>query len=116
MTDAERQRLAAILGMLGSDHAGERAAAALQAEAFRRKHGLTWPELLALPTASHEPEPQPQWTPSPPPPKESATSPPWTYGGDAPRWIDWKGLLVPASYVALVAAPVTIAWLVRLFN
>ena len=38
MTDADRHRLAAILGMLGSDHAGERAAAGLQAEAFRRKH------------------------------------------------------------------------------
>ena len=49
MTDADRQRLAAILGMLGSEHAGERAAAGLQAEAFRRKHRLTWPELLALP-------------------------------------------------------------------
>jgi hypothetical protein len=54
MTDADRQHLARILGMLGSDHAGERAAAALQAEAFRRKHGLTWGNLLALP---------PVWTP-----------------------------------------------------
>jgi hypothetical protein len=47
MTDAERQRLAAILGMLGSEHAGERAAAGLQAEAFRKKHGLAWDQLLA---------------------------------------------------------------------
>ena len=47
MTDIERQRLAAILGMLGSSHAGERAAAALQAEAFRSKHGLTWAELVS---------------------------------------------------------------------
>ena len=46
MTDTERQRLAAILGMLGSEHEGERAAAALQAEAFRRKHGLTWEQLV----------------------------------------------------------------------
>jgi hypothetical protein len=42
MTDRARARLATILGMLGSEHAGERAAAGLQAEAFRKKHGLTW--------------------------------------------------------------------------
>jgi hypothetical protein len=47
MTDAERQRLAAILGMLGSEHQGERDNAARQAEAFRKKHGLSWAELLA---------------------------------------------------------------------
>jgi hypothetical protein len=47
MTDADRQHLAKILGMLGSPHAGERAAAGLQAEAFRKKHGLAWAELVA---------------------------------------------------------------------
>ena len=47
MTDTDRARLAAILGMLGSAHAGERAAAALQAEAFRRKHGLSWEQVMA---------------------------------------------------------------------
>lgn len=46
MTDQERRRLAAILGRLGSDHAGERAAAAYQVEAFRKKQGLTWEKLL----------------------------------------------------------------------
>ena len=47
LTPAERQRLARILGMLGSEHAGERASAALKAEEFRKKHGLTWAEMLA---------------------------------------------------------------------
>jgi hypothetical protein len=47
MTPTDRQRLAAILGMLGSNHAGERAAAGLQAEAFRNKHGLTWDQLVS---------------------------------------------------------------------
>ena len=28
--------------MLGSEHEGERSSAALQAEAFRKRHGLTW--------------------------------------------------------------------------
>ena len=82
MTPAEREHLARILGMLGSEHAGERAAAGLQAEAFRKKHGLTWAELLALPPVevvaepAWEPKPHPtdpeppQWNPSTPIPPE----------------------------------------------
>jgi len=46
ISDADRKRLVAILGMLGSTHTGERAAAALQADAFRRKHGMTWEGLI----------------------------------------------------------------------
>jgi hypothetical protein len=46
MTDADRQRLVNILGMLGSAHQGERDAAGLQAEAFRNKHGLSWAEMI----------------------------------------------------------------------
>jgi hypothetical protein len=40
-TPAELGRLAKICGMFGSDHAGERAAAAMQAA------GLTWADVLA---------------------------------------------------------------------
>jgi hypothetical protein len=47
MTDADRKRLTAILGMLGSDAEGERDNAARLAEQFRRQHGLTWDELLS---------------------------------------------------------------------
>jgi len=47
MTDAERQRLAAILGMLGSNSAGERDAAALAAEEFRKQRGMTWEQLVS---------------------------------------------------------------------
>jgi len=47
MTDTDRQRLAAILGMLGSEHAGERAAAALQAERVRETFGLSWGDLFS---------------------------------------------------------------------
>ena len=70
MTGAERQRLARILGMLGSDYAGERASAGLQAEAFRKRHGLTWEEMLSLPPETVEAAPEPVWTPPPaqPPP------------------------------------------------
>ena len=80
MTTAERRRLERILGMLGSEHAGERAAAGLQAEAFRKLHGLTWAELLARPEVEavevapepvwDEPEPPSQWTPGTPIPPE----------------------------------------------
>ena len=67
MTDTDRARLAAILGMLGSAHAGERAAAALQAEAFRKQHGVTWEEVLSPaladppPTAPIEPDEWPRY-------------------------------------------------------
>jgi hypothetical protein len=74
MTNTEQQKLAAILGMLGSNHAGERAAAALQAEAFRKRLGMTWADLMSLPDQpTPELEPQPEhasWTPGtyePPP-------------------------------------------------
>lgn len=85
MTTVERKRLVAILGMLGSEHDGERASAALQAEIFRKKHGLTWPDLLALspteakveprseqPNSQYQPPSEPPQTPAPvKPPTES---------------------------------------------
>jgi hypothetical protein len=75
MTEPARRRLAAILGMLGSAHAGERAAAAIQAEALRRKLGLTWAELLASQEAEPPPPPPPVWTPPPPPEPPAWTAP-----------------------------------------
>jgi len=67
MTLADRAKLARILGMLGSEHAGERASAALQAEAFRKRHAMTWEEMLARPPVEVV-EPEPVWTPPAPPP------------------------------------------------
>ena len=55
MTQADRRRLAAILGMLGSGFEGEQASAARQAEAFRKRHGLTWEQMLSLPPIEPEP-------------------------------------------------------------
>jgi hypothetical protein len=43
------ERLVKLLGMLGSDHDGERAAAAAKASELVRAHGLTW--LDVIPTA-----------------------------------------------------------------
>jgi len=49
-------RLTKLLGMLGSDHAGERANAAAQADKLLRAHGLTWREWIERqPTARLEP-------------------------------------------------------------
>jgi hypothetical protein len=46
LTTAERKRLVALLGMLGSNSEGERDNAARMAEAFRRQHGVTWTDLV----------------------------------------------------------------------
>ncbi len=43
---ADRGRLARILGMLGSSHAGERDAAALAADRMVRGKGLDWSDVL----------------------------------------------------------------------
>jgi hypothetical protein len=67
LSAVDRKRLASLLGMLGSNAAGERDNAARLAEQFRREHGLTWADLL-----TPEPEPIPLLQPSPskPPAKQ----------------------------------------------
>ncbi len=47
-----KDRLAAILGMLGSAHDGEILAAAKAAEAERKRLGTTWQELLSAPSSA----------------------------------------------------------------
>jgi hypothetical protein len=69
LSAVDRKRLASLLGMLGSNAAGERDNAARLAEQFRREHGLSWADLL---TPMPEPIPQPQ----PPPPPSSPPKPP----------------------------------------
>jgi len=46
MSDADRKRLTALLGMLGSSSAGERDNAARQAERLRRRLGKSWNDLV----------------------------------------------------------------------
>jgi hypothetical protein len=60
------RKLVGVLGMLGSNHAGERDAAARLANRLIRGAGLTWGELIAVP----ELEPNPHCDPPPhrPPP------------------------------------------------
>ena len=58
LTDHDRRQLAAILAMLGSDAAGERDNAARLAEAFRRKRGLDWVDII-IPHEAPSPPPAP---------------------------------------------------------
>ncbi|MEZ0172557.1 hypothetical protein [Microvirga sp. TS319] len=46
MKEGDRLKLVRILGMLGSDHAGERAAAALAAHRHIRAMGTSWGEIF----------------------------------------------------------------------
>lgn len=46
LAEADRTRLAQMLGLLGSDHAGERDAAGLAAHRMIRQRGLTWHDVL----------------------------------------------------------------------
>ena len=71
LTESDRHRLASILGMLGSDQAGERDSAAIKAEEFRNRYNLTWEELLSLPPIVKRSDGPIV------PPKSSANWPPW---------------------------------------
>jgi hypothetical protein len=55
LPQSDRQRLAKLLGLLGSDQAGERDAAGLAAHRLLQKHGLTWPQLLTPAPVHREP-------------------------------------------------------------
>ena len=55
LTKIERQRLAKLLGMLGSAHAGERDAAALAAHRLVLQRGLTWLAVVNPAPAEHKP-------------------------------------------------------------
>src|SRR6516162_1702647 len=78
MTDNDRRKLAAILGMLGSGSAGERDNAARAAERLRRQLGVTWDEMLEQVRVVAEPAAA---APPPPPP-----APPKAPARPAPNW------------------------------
>jgi hypothetical protein len=50
LTAIDADRLIKLLGMLGSRHDGERASAALMADRLVREHGLTWSDVIVVPT------------------------------------------------------------------
>jgi hypothetical protein len=45
-------RLAKLCGMFGSDHDGERAAAAQMADRLVKQHGLRWSDVISVPSTS----------------------------------------------------------------
>jgi hypothetical protein len=47
------EKLCKLLGMLGSAHDGERAAAGLKAHEFLKRLGLCWADVISLPIADH---------------------------------------------------------------
>lgn len=47
MQSSNTAKLTRVLGLLGSEHAGERAAAALAAHRLLKRLGLSWQEVLA---------------------------------------------------------------------
>jgi hypothetical protein len=114
MTAADRKRLAALLGMLGSSHAGERANAAEAVEKFRIRHRLTWDEILEQRVAPPVIEPMPEapppphpWTPPPTPPSPIQHFPasiresvPWLFATIVCTAIAWGGII---SFGYLVA-------------
>jgi hypothetical protein len=64
LTDADRERLARLLGMIGSCHDGEALNARL-ADRFIRERGLTWSEVIAptLPPPASERTQRPEREP-----------------------------------------------------
>ena len=48
LTQPDRIRLVKLLGMLGSDHTGERDAAAFAIERLRRERGMSWAEIFGV--------------------------------------------------------------------
>ena|SRR5215211_6431774 len=56
---AAQVRLVKLCGMLGSEHDGERAAAAMKADQLLREHGLRWSDAIRLTPhkPTHAPEP-----------------------------------------------------------
>jgi hypothetical protein len=57
----DRTRLAKLLGLLGSDFAGERNAAGLAAHRFVRERGIAWSDLLAAPRSARRESTRAPW-------------------------------------------------------
>jgi hypothetical protein len=54
-------RIVKLLGMLGSDHDGERAAAGAAAHRLLRQLGLTWGDIIAVPAPPTMPDNDDDW-------------------------------------------------------
>lgn len=68
----KREKLVKILGLLRSEHMGERASAGAMAQRIVTEAGLQWADVVALGGARakpkyQQPEPEWDWEPAPPP-------------------------------------------------
>ena len=81
LSPTELRRLVGVLGRLGSDHDGERAAAGLLASRMLRAAGLGWDDLLLSDARQSPGGTQEERTPPPPP------------GGDLATCLKWLGEL-----------------------
>lgn len=88
-TAADADRLAKLLGMLGSDHAGERDAAAIAAVKFRKQRNVTWPDVIGAPA--------PQARPRQPQRPRHATPDPWP---ETPWSADWRAVAAGLGHYA----------------
>jgi hypothetical protein len=79
------EHLCKLLGLLGSAHAGERAAAGLKADQFVRSLGLTWPDIVCTSPSLVPPDPGPAA---------------FAFTFDDLDWEDALGLCGPPSRVA----------------
>ncbi len=70
---AERAKLQKLIGLLGSDKDGERAAALAAASRLLDRNGVRWSEILPTPSPVVEPEPDPD----PPRPRRNPRG--WRY-------------------------------------
>jgi hypothetical protein len=61
LTQPEITKLVRILGMLGSDHAGERASAGLLATRLLKQRGATWADVIGAPMLASPPPQTRNW-------------------------------------------------------
>jgi hypothetical protein len=59
LSSDDRRRLVNILGMLGSDHDGERAAAGLLASKLLKGNGIRWDDVIVPESEQLSPRPEP---------------------------------------------------------
>ena len=102
LTPAELNKLVAILGRLGSDFDGERAAAGLLASRMLRSKGLTWGDVVASPQIRYSP-------PRPPPQPKSPAELLAKHRGQLSNWeidfltnlTNWRGRYTPKQEACL---------------
>jgi len=108
ISSVDRVRLEALLGMLGSPHAGERDNAAQLVEQFRAKRGLTWADVLGRQRLTDIPPNLQGHRPN----QDPASLPAIIQIGNAPgdtvwRWSMMAGLVAVGSmsFVSLMRQP-----------